>query len=202
MPYILPPELTIWGAEQTLNWWDEQKVKNLLPSFPGVFGSAVADWARLKEGIAAGLFSAQQQAEALSWFREFPALWETLRPNYAGDDKNQAYVLSVDRFVDSLTGSAIYKNTGLGIAPAVIAGVLIVGGAAAALWAVQYIQRQANISAMIDGVVAGKLSPDVLKKAIEVQESGGLFGGISDLFKWVAIGGLAMLVLPKIWKDK
>lgn len=190
----------MWAAEQALSWWDEQKVKNLLPSFPGVFGSAVADWAKFKEGVVAGLFTVLQKREVVEWFREFPKLWETLRPNYMKDENNLAYVQSVDRFVDSLTGDPIYKNTGLGLAPALIAGVLIVGGAAAALWAVQYIQEQQNISRMIDGVVAGKLPPEVLTKAIDAQKAGGLFGGVSDLFKWIALGGLAMLILPRVWK--
>lgn len=201
MVYFMPPEVAIWGAEQTLNWWDEQKVKNLLPRFPGVFGSAVADWAKFRAGIDAGLFTPQQRKETLDWFRGFPKLWESIRPNYSGE-KNRSYQESVDRFVDSLTGDPLYKNTGLGVASVIIAGVLIAGGAAAALWAVGYIQKQANISSMIDGVVAGKLSPDVLKKAIEVQESGGLFGGLSDLFKWAVLGGLAIYFVPQIWNTK
>jgi len=202
MPYVLPGGVSVWAAEQALSWWDEQKVKNLLPSFPGVFGSAVADWAKFKEGVVAGLFTVLQKREVLEWFREFPKLWETLRPNYMKDENNLAYVQSVDRFVDGLTGDPVYKNTGLGLAPALIAGVLIVGGAAAALWAVQYIQEQRNISRMIDGVVAGKLSPEILAKAIDAQKAGGLFGGVSDLFKWIALGGLAMLILPRVWKKQ
>jgi hypothetical protein len=201
MPYFIPPEIAIWGAEETLNWWDRQKVKNLLPQFPGVFGSAVADWAKLKEGVDAGLFTAQQQKDALDWFREFPDIWRSIRPNYS-DENNLSYRESVDRFVGSLTSDPLYGNAGLGIGPALVAGVLIVGGAAAALWAVEYIQRQANISAMIDGVVSGKLSPDILKKAIEVQESGGLFGGISGLFRWAVVGGLALYFIPRVWNTK
>ena len=202
MPYQLPPEVVVWGVEQSLNWWDEQKVKNLLPSFPGVFGNAVADWAKFKEGVAAGLFTAQQKRETLEWFRKFPDLWETLRPNYAKDERDKGYIESVDRFVNSLEADPVYKSTGLGLATAVIAGVLIVGGAAAALWAVQYIQQQANLSKMIDAVVVGKLPPDVLKKAIDAEQAGGLFGGISNVFQWIALGGLALFVLPKVWKTK
>jgi len=76
----------------------------------------------------------------------------------------------------------------LGIAPAVIAGVLIVGGAAAALWAIGYIKRQSNISRMIDGVTAGAIPSEVLVEAVKAEQDSGLFAGLAG-----AIGPLALV---------
>ena len=206
MAYLgqMPPgRVDFWAdlvVAPALNWWDEQKVKELVPEFPRVFDRAVADWAKLKVGTKAGLFTVNQQAEALSWFRNFPKLWETIRPNFITTNVGRTWSQTVDDFVVRLKGEKLWRSTELGLAPAVIAGVLIVGGVAASLWAVNYILEQRNLSAMIDGVTAGRIPPDVLAKAIEAEKSGGLFGGLTDFAKWALMGGIGLLLIPRIWK--
>ncbi len=84
----------------------------------------------------------------------------------------------------------------MGFPPVIIAGVLIVGGIAAALWAGGYIKKQMNISRMIEGVTAGRISESVLQEAIKEKP---LFGDISGTIKWIVIGGIGLIaVLPAL----
>lgn len=187
---------------KALNWWEEQKIKELVNDFPQVFDQAVEDWAKLKVGAKAGLFTPQQIKEALTWFSDFPNTWETIRPNFIKTPEGLAWGGKVDDFIGRLKRDDLVKTAGLGLAPVIIAGVLIVGGVAAGLWAVQYIQEQRNISEMIDQVVAGKLPPSVLQKAVDA-EKGSLFGDIADAAQFLLIGGAALFLLPqlrRLWK--
>ena len=200
---IAIPPLSVavdYFTKTMLSWWDEQKVKELIPGFPASFDRAVVDWAKLKVGAKAGLFTQAQIDEALAWYREFPKLWETLRPNFMQTEAGLKLGQSVDSFIGRLRGSSFYRSGQLGLAPVVIAGALIVGGVAASLWAVNYILKQRNLSEMIDGVTAGRIPADVLAQAIEAEKSGGLFGGLSDMVKWILLGGIGLVLLPRIWK--
>ncbi len=196
-PATLAPILS-WLTPKALNWWDQQKVKALVPEFPQVFEQAVTDWAKLKIGAKQNLFTRVQAEESLEWFRQLPRLWETIRPNFT--DKTD-FVSRVDSFVNQLKTDRLYETGSLGfvVSGTVVAGILIVGGVASALWAVGFIQEQGNISDMIDGVVSGSIPPDVLAKAVKEESNGGLFGGISDALQWLVIAGMAYFIVPKVF---
>lgn len=204
MSYLGQFDLSVvgWLGEKVLDWWDEQKVQKLVADFPAIFHQAKRDWAKFQAGLDNNLFTSKQRQEAIAWFSEFPQLWETIRPNYMDTAEGKEFGDRVDDFIGNILRSSEYKNRQLGIAPALIAGVLIVGGVAAALWAVSYIQDQNNLSKMIDGVTAGKIPPDVLKKKIEEAESGGLFGNAGEVLQWLAIAGAAWFILPQIFGKK
>ncbi len=165
------------ATSAVLNYWDQQKIKSLVPDFPDIFDRAVVDFAKFKVGVEAGLFTTGQQNEIMSWYREFPQLWETIRPNFIKTPDGLEFGGKVDDFVGRIRA---YKPSGLGLVPVVVAGVVIVGGIAAGMWAVVYMQKQANLSEMIDQVTAGKLPADVLVEAIKAEQSGGLFGGFGS----------------------
>lgn len=186
-----------------------EDLKTTIAVFPGTFERTLADWAKFKAGASRGLFTAEERSEILAWYREFPTLWETIRPNFVrtirtpqGSMIDPAYsslVGRVDRFVATLKGDL--SGSGLGIAPVVIAGIIIAGGLgiAGAAWAVSYLAKQANISRLIDEVTAGKISPDILAQAIEAEQV--LTNPIADLsgaIKWVAVGVLLFFALPLI----
>lgn len=193
----VPPVIFDIGTK-VLDLWQEQKVKRLVPDFPGIFEKAQTDWAKLKEGAKAGLFTTPELSRALQWFEEFPRLWETIRPNFLKDESGRVFGGKVDDFIGEIIKHPLLRSSGqLGIPVAVVAGVLIVGGIAASLWAIEFIKRQQNISAMIDGVVAGKIPPEVLREAIEKQKGAGLFGELGGLVKYglMAIAGLYLLPL-------
>ncbi len=193
--------LLSWLQPAVLSWWDKQKIQSLLPEFPGVFEQAVADWAKLKVGVKGDLFTPAQIEESLVWFRQLPRLWESLKPNFTED---QEFAGRVDSFIGQLSGSSLLETGGLGFVVtgtiALVAGVMLVGGAAAGLWAVGYIQEQANISDMIDGVVAGQIPAAVLDQAVKAESDGGFFGGLGSAAKWLFLGGVAFLIIPRVWK--
>lgn len=180
----------------TLSFWDEQKVRALVPDFPAIFDRAVADWGKFKAGLKEGLFLPDEQRQVLAWYREFPRLWESIRLNFIQTPDGLEWGGTVDDFVGRLKGDELYRGGQLGLAPVIIAGVAIVGGVAAALWAVSYIKRQSNLSKMIDGVVQGQIPSAVLTQAIKAEQGTGLFTGVTGLLKWVLIGGVAFLILP------
>jgi len=173
----LGPTLAVLATTTALNYWDQKKVQSLVPDFPAIFDQAVIDFAKFKVGVEAGLFTTDQQNKIMAWFVEFPRLWEAIRPNFIKTPDGLEWGGKVDDFIGRIRRSDLYRPSGLGLAPAVVAGVLIVGGVAAGLWAVSYIQKQANLSKMIDQVTAGKIPASVLVEAIKAEQSGGLFGG-------------------------
>lgn len=184
----------------------QKEIAETVYNFPATFDKAVADWAKFKAGVRAGLFTSAQRSEILDWFKQFPQLWETIRPNFAGYRTAEGAYLGigpagftqkVDSWVSTLNGELV--NPGLAIAPVVIAGIIIAGalGLAGAFWAVAYIKKQANVSRMIDEVTAGRLSEKVLQTALE-QESNFLspIGEIGGVVKWLALGLAAYFILP------
>lgn len=174
------------------SFFETQAARDAFFRFPDIYKQARIDWAKFKIGRAQGLFTAEQAREVLSWFRDFPRLWESLRPNWSENisEVQRRFAGHVDGFVSELRMSG---GSGLGLAPLVIAGVLIVGGIAAALWAGGYIKKQFNLSRMIDGVTAGHISEDVLREAVEKEP--GLFAGVSGAIKWIVIGGIGLIVV-------
>ena len=194
--FIDPTLFPITGTviEAGLSWWDKEKVQRLVPDFPGIFDSAVVDFVKFKAGVARGLFTEQQQDEIMAWYLEFPKLWETIRPNFIRDAAGREFGGRVDDFIGRLRKSEVYRSSTLGLGPAVIAGVVIVGGVAASLWAVAYIQKQANVSEIINQVTAGTLPAEVLIEAMKAEQQSGLFAGISHIGRAVAFAAAAWLV--------
>lgn len=178
-----------------LNWWDEQKVKALVPEFPALFEQAQTDFVKLKLGVERNLFTPDQIATAMKWFSEFPQLWETIRLNFIKTEQGREFGGRVDDFCGRIKRSELYRSSTLGIAPAVIAGVLIVGGVAGGLWAVAYLQRQRNVSKMIDQVTAGALPPEVLVEAMKAEQTSGLFAGFGKIGQAIAFGAAAWLAV-------
>lgn len=185
-------------------------IQKLLATFPDVLDQAITDYAKLKAGLSYGiknqtqLFTADQLNTITAWFVRFPDLWDTLAPNYdgsTGDPTADQYRASVkakaEAFVKKLRGDTVLYP-GLGVLPfIVIAGVIIAGllGVGAAIWAIGYVQQQRNVSAMIDGVVAGKIPADVLDQAITEAQASPL-GDLGNILKYAAIGGALILAWP------
>lgn len=187
----------------------EEDLKTAIAVFPITFERALSDWGKFKAGVSQGLFAGSSRSEVLEWYRDFPKLWETIRPNFVktvrtpqGSMIDPTYVSlvgRVDRFVKQI-GSDL-AGSQLGVAPLIIAGIIIAGGLgiAAASWAISYLSKQANISKLIDEVTAGRISPDILSAAIESERS--IVNPISDLtgsIKWVVAGALLFFAMPLI----
>lgn len=177
-----------------LNWWDREKVQRLVPDFPGIFDQALMDFGKFKAGLAAGLFNRERQNEIMGWFLEFPKLWESIRLNFIKTDAGREFGGRVDDFCGRIRRVDLDRISSLGLAPVVIAGVVVVGGVAAGLWAVSYIQRQANVSEMIDQVTAGALPPEVLIEAMRAEQTSGLFAGVGRVGSAIAFAAAAWLV--------
>ena len=171
-----------------LNFWDKKKIESLIPDFPDIFDRAVIDFAKFKVGVGAGLFTTGQQNEIVNWYADFPQLWETIRLNFIKTPEGREWGGKVDDFVGRIRA---YKSSGLGLVPVVVAGVVIVGGIAAGMWAVVYMQKQANLSNMIEQVTVGKIPAAVLVEAIKAEQSGSLFGGFGSGLTTVFALGIA-----------
>lgn len=172
-----------------LSYWDKKKIESLIPDFPDIFDRAVVDFAKFKVGVKAGLFTTEQKNEILNWYSAFPQLWETIRPNFIKPPYSPEYGGKVDDFVGRIRA---YDPSGLGLVPVVVGAALIVGGIAAGLWAVSYIQKQSNLSEMIEQVTVGKLPAAVLVEAIKAEQSGSLFGGIGSSLTTLLVVGVAL----------
>lgn len=191
----------------------DAEIKALVENFPGVFEQAVADWAKYQAVLATGQVPLDKQAQINAWFYDFPKLWATIRPNWEqkpdGSQASQqqlAFAEKVNRWVIRLRGyPSMATAPGLGLAPLIIAGILIAAAAttAGAVWAVGYVQEQRNISAMIDQVAAGVLPPSVLREAVKEARSS-IFGGLGDLGAMGAILLIAAMVFvaPRVFKVK
>lgn len=183
---FVDPSLTNVAFDALLSIWDREKIKALVPKFPQVFEQAMIDFVKLKEGHKRNLFTPSQLSQAVEWFEKFPELWESIRPNFIRTENGKEFGGRVDDFIGRLKQSSLLAHS-LGIAPALVAGVLIVGGAAAGLWAVGYIKKQSNVSKMIDGVTAGEIPSEVLVEAVKADQATGLFTGLTS-----AVGPLAL----------
>lgn len=186
---------------------NEKEIQVVVRNFPYILDRAIEDWAKFKVGAKAGLFEVSSIArrdkqEILEWFAGFPRLWETVRPNFVMTPGGllithvSDVVAKADRFVEKL--AAYPSNKQLGIAPLIIAGVLIAGalGLSGVFWAIGYVKKQRNVSNLIDGVVAGKISPDILEQAIRAEQSVGIFGDIGSLLKVILVGGVVLMIVP------
>lgn len=175
------------------SFFETEAARDAFFRFPDIFQQAHLDWVKFKLGRAQGLFTAEQAGTVLAWFRDFPRLWDSLRPNWveSTSETQRRFGARVDAFVAELKSPS--STSGLGLGPLVIAGVIIVGGVAAALWAGGYVKKQFNISRMIEGVTAGRISEDVLREAVEKEP--GLFAGVGGMIKWIVVGGIALLVV-------
>lgn len=192
---------------------EEQEIADLVEKFPAALAKAKRDWAKFKVGVKAGVFSREQYDDALAWFVNFPKLWETIRPNFdpveAGymgrsvSEFRRGVLKEADAFVAKLRGTPEFKNLGFVVTATIVAGILIAGifGAAGAIWAVGYLKKQNNVSNMIDEVTAGRLPPEVLKKAVaEDSGGGGFFDNIADMVKYGVVAGVLVLGWPLLKK--
>ena len=188
---------------------EQAELQKLVAQFPDILVRARTDWAKFKAGVTAGLFApnSSKRREVINWFAGFPRLWDTIRPNYeqkTGDGRLDAELSNIRQSADAFTAKLRIEPeiaNQLGIAPLVIAGILIAAlfGIAGAIWAIGYVKKQTNISSMIDGVVAGKLPADVLDTAIkEENASPGILSSMSGLLKWAAIGAAIYLIAPVV----
>jgi len=197
-----------------LNWFEKEEVSDLVPQFPGIFDRAVADWAKYKVALRVTNVPLNKRREVETWFAEFPKLWETIRPNWVASLPGETpssykieFAHKVDNWVKSLKAWSVDTGQGLGIAPLIIAGVLIAGalGVGGAIWAIGYVKKQDNISRIITEVTTGRVPSSVLEKAVEEERSGFFpdFKGITETVLLVsALGVGAYFVLPMLKKGR
>jgi len=198
---------------------DEQELADAVVKFPDVFDQAVDDWAKFKIGVAKGLFTLSEQQDIIEWFKKLPELWAMIRPNFVLTriEGKGAYLPltppefanTVDKWIEDQNGftlAGVNVQSGLGIAPLVVAGIILAGVLAigGALWVVGYIKKQQNISRLIDEVTAGHIPASVLQEAIKqdvrtpLTPIGETIGQFSDLVKWLAIGLAGYYVIPML----
>lgn len=185
------------------------EAQNLVAGFPAMFEQAVTDLAKYQAAKKHGTVPYETQREIEGWFYEFPRVWGAIQPNWqwADDGKPAAadklrFAERVNRWVIRLRGES-YQPSELGIAPLIIAGVLIAAafGAAGLTWAIGHMQKQSNISKIIDGVARGILPAEALEEAVKV-EKGGLFSGVaSDAIKITVALGVLFFLLPRLFKS-
>jgi hypothetical protein len=199
---------TVAGAIGKILPDQEKEIAVLVKQFPDVFYRAVADWSRFKVGVKAGLFTAEERDQVVSWFEKFPDLWATVRPNFVMTRTSEGTFLplgqpgfaeKVDKWVSVLPQET--EEPGLGIAPIIVAGVIVAGalGIAGGLWAVAYIKKQANITRLIDETVTGRLPVAVLDSALQAETALlSPIAGLAGVVKWLALGVVAYLVVPVI----
>lgn len=185
----------------------QAQIRNIVADFPGILLQAKTDWAKFKAGVNAGLFpsNSADRRNIINWFAEFPKLWDGIKPNFNTTvngtlaEYDAAVINSAETFVNKLRSEPEIANQ-LGIAPLIIAGILIAAafGIGGVIWAIGYLQKQSNISHLIDGVVAGKIPSDVLEDAIKKENEGGILSDMTGLLKWAAIGAALYLLYPTL----
>ncbi len=86
------------------SFFETQAARDAFFRFPDIYEQAKKDWAKFRIGRAQGLFTAEQSREVLGWFKDFPRLWETLRPNWAENpsESQRRFARQVDSFVSDL----------------------------------------------------------------------------------------------------
>lgn len=163
---------------------DPQNVSQLVAEFPAIFRQAQVDWAKFKVAVAGKTIPNEKKAQVIEWFYDFPKLWQGIMPHFVwgtpqapSSDADRKFAEQVNRWIIRLRGEPDMQQQ-LGVIPIiVIAGVAIAGafGVAGVAWSLGYVQRQRNISAMIDAVVEGKLPPEVITESIRAEQSQGGF---------------------------
>lgn len=184
---------------------DELAIKNIAQNFPAIFDQAKLDWAKYQAAKQYDLVDPATEPYILDWFRSFPQFWETFRPNWIFTETGLVsphrveFANEVDAWIHKLEGNV--PQSSLSVAFIVIAGVLIAvaAGIAGAIWAIGYVQEQANVSRMIDEIVAGNLPPEVLQQSIADNEPGVLdkITGIGSL----ALAGAALYIAAPFLKQ-
>lgn len=187
--------------------YTQADIAELTFQFPKAFDQARVDWAKFKAGTRASLFTPDQTKAILAYYADFPKLWEIVRPNWFITPQGKPtpdFAVKYAKIVDSwiATMAQERQDLGLGIAPLIIAGILIAAafGVAGALWAVGYVKQQQNISTMISSVVDGKLPVSVLADAIKQEQGASPISTIVDLFKWGALA-VGLYIFVPIIKD-
>jgi hypothetical protein len=207
--------MSIWDFWKS----DEEKLRDGVQEFPDRFERLKLNWVRLKMGLEAGLFSADERRRALNVYYRFPSVWEAIRPSWLLTDTGMAlshtpqFVQDVDTWVEKLNTELdqVARDTSLGqlgVLPVfIVAGLWIagavaaVGGAAAAvIAALAWFQEADTEQQMIEEVTAGRLSESVLKARYEAESSGGFFDNVESI---VGLGLLtvgAILFGPRLLK--
>lgn len=199
MSYLgLPPDDLFPEADLTIleTHPEPAAYAQLVKDFPEYIHQAIVDWARFKAAEPFDIFSPGDSAFIREWFQQLPELWDAIKVNYGKFEQRNFYLMADGWISQFRKGSA---NNSLGFGVIVIAGVLIVaaiGGVAAALWAIGYIQKQKNVTRLVDETVAGKIPPDLLKAAVQTEtEKAGFVDQVTGLFKTVLVIGLGIVLV-------
>lgn len=177
----------------------DDEVADLLYKFPRLYQQALIDWAKFKLGLKAGAFDSTQVRTVVDYYKGFARYWEMIRPNYFAypdgrpkPDFSINYARGVDEWLRKFDSDV--KTMGLGLAPLVIAGILIAASLASAAtiaWAIGFTKQQGNVSALIDARTKGLLTEDEFKTAITSEErAGGLTNPLSEVFDILKWGGV------------
>ena len=163
---------------------DEEMLAEIVTGFPEVFERAQEDWAKFKLGVKAGLFTEDEKRQVEDWYRDFPKLWNGIRPNWIqtvdgepASPELQAFAKRVDKWVIKLVGDQAglsglgFVVTGTMVAVAVgsflIASIFGIG---IIKWADGYQQEQDNHHDMIQARTEGDISEETLQKYIEAEK--------------------------------
>lgn len=181
-------------------------IAKVVNEFPQTVAKARADWGKFLAGSKAGLFSKNQEKAIVDWYAKLPDLWDGIKLNWQytpqgllKSESSQKFYRETEAWMNSLRTHPGILFPGLGIAPLLVAGVLVAVafGVAGTFWAIGYIKEQNNISRMINETVAGNLPPEVLSAAVAKQQSS-FFGDIKDLALIGAVGAVAYLFWPQL----
>lgn len=194
-PMVNPSLLTMSSADKLL-------YGNIVKDWESTLNRAIANWQKFTANRVK--FTGEQQTAILAWYKDFPRLWEAVRPNFElqpGEtqaSKKYRLLEKTDAFV---FGNRDKWNRGLGV-PVILVGAFLVSaavGIAGALWAIGYIRKQGNISSLIDKVAAGSIPTSVLDDAIKADaQSSSPFGDIGGIVKWGAIGLALFFLVPPL----
>lgn len=181
---------------------DKLLYKNIVLDWEKTLNKAIADWEKFT--LQRSRFSREQQQVIFDWYKDFPRLWEAVRPNFelqpgeTMSSKKYRLLEKTDAFV---FGNRQKWVRGLGVPVILIAGVLVsaVAGVAGVLWSIGFIKRQNNISSLIDKVAAGQIPAGVLTDAIKTDsQSSSPFGDVASIVKWGAIAAVLFFVVPPL----
>lgn len=200
MPYeplrIDLPAYPIVAESTAVNNPEAAGIAEVVQKFPAILNQARSDWGKFNAGVARNLFSGKDKTTVLDWFGDLPKLWDGIKGNWRTDS---AFYRDTEQWINKLRTHPSILFPGLGIAPLIIAGVIIAAafGVAGSIWGIAYIKKQANITRLINETVAGRLAPAVLQEAVAQEASLNPFGGIGSTLKTVVIGGILFMVLKE-----